>query len=81
VRAGVGGNTAVDPIRLIQWLANEGAHSLGGLREGSTITTGSCSGALLIAPGTVVAADFAGVGRATLSVAEAPSSKSRPSLR
>ena len=28
------GNPAGDPLRLLTWLANEGAHSLGGLRAG-----------------------------------------------
>ena len=46
------------------WLANEGARSLGGLRAGQWVTTGSCTGTVMVAPGTVVVADFPGVGRA-----------------
>lgn len=57
-------NPAGDPLRLLAWLANEGAHSLGGLRAGQWVTTGSCTGTVLVAPGTLVAADFPGLGRA-----------------
>ena len=60
------GNPAGDPLRLLVWLANEGAHSLGGLRAGQWVTTGSCTGTLLVAPGTRVVADFPGLGRAEL---------------
>lgn len=58
------GNPAGDPLRLLVWLANEGARSLGGLRAGQWVTTGSCTGTVMVAPGTVVVADFPGVGRA-----------------
>jgi len=60
------GNPAGDPLRLLAWLANEGAHSLGGLRAGQWVTTGSCTGTVLVAPGTRVVADFPGLGRAEL---------------
>lgn len=59
-------NPAGDPLRLLVWLANEGARSLGGLRAGQWVTTGSCTGTLLVAPGAVVAADFPGLGRAEI---------------
>ena len=58
------GNPAGDPLRLLAWLANEGALSLGGLRAGQWVTTGSCTGTVMVAPGTVVVADFPGLGRA-----------------
>ncbi|WP_159995949.1 2-keto-4-pentenoate hydratase [Roseomonas sp. 18066] len=58
----VGGNTAGEPIRLIQWLANKGAKRFGGLKKGMVITTGSCTGNILVPPGTAVRAEFAGVG-------------------
>ena len=60
------GNPAGDPLRLLVWLANEGAHSLEGLRAGQWVTTGSCTGSLLVAPGAVVVAELGGVGRAEL---------------
>ena len=62
------GNPAGDPLRLLTWLANEGARSLGGLRAGQWVTTGSCTGTVLVAPGTVVVADFPGLGRAELQL-------------
>ena len=60
------GNPAGDPLRLLAWLANEGARSLGGLRAGQWVTTGSCTGTVLVAPGTVVVAELPGLGRAEL---------------
>jgi 2-keto-4-pentenoate hydratase len=60
------GNPAGHPLRLLAWLANEGARSLGGLRAGQWVTTGSCTGTVLVAPGTVVVADFSGLGCAEL---------------
>jgi 2-keto-4-pentenoate hydratase len=60
------GNPAGDPLRLLVWLANEGARSLGGLRAGQWVTTGSCTGTVMVAPGTGVAVEFPGLGRAGL---------------
>ena len=62
------GNPAGDPLRLLAWLANGGAHSLGGLRAGQWVTTGSCTGTVMVAPGTVVVAEFPGLGRAELQL-------------
>ena len=62
------GNPAGDPLRLLTWLANEGARNLGGLCAGQWVTTGSCTGTVLVAPGTVVVADFPGLGRAELQL-------------
>lgn len=58
----VGGNAAGEPIRLVQWLANTSARRFGGLRAGMVVTTGSCTGLLLVPPGTAVRAEFTGVG-------------------
>lgn len=60
------GNPAGDPLRLLVWLANEGALGLGGLRAGHWVTTGSCTGTVMVAPGTTVVADFPSLGRAEL---------------
>ena len=60
------GNPAGDPLRLLVWLANEGARSLGGLRAGHWVKTGSCTGTVLVAPGAEVVADFPGLGQAVL---------------
>lgn len=57
-----GGNTAGEPIRLVQWLANEGARAYGGLKAGMVITTGSCTGMLMVQPGIRAHAEFEGVG-------------------
>lgn len=63
-----GSNPAGDPLPLLVWLANEGAASLGGLRAGHWVTTGSCTGTVLVARGTQVVAEFPGLGRAELWV-------------
>lgn len=68
VRHAAGSNPAGDPLRLLVWLANSGAASLGGLRAGQWVTTGSCTGTVLVAPGAHVVADFAGLGSAVLRV-------------
>lgn len=64
----VGGNSAGEPIRLIQWLANGGAKRFGGLKAGMVITTGSCTGLLLVPAGTEVRAEFTGVGVVETSI-------------
>jgi 2-keto-4-pentenoate hydratase len=62
----VGGNSAGDNVRLLVWMANEGAVSLGGLRAGQFITSGSTTGSIFVAQGAQVIAEFPGVGRAEL---------------
>ena len=59
---GVGGNSAGDNIRLLVWMANHGARSLGGLKAGQIVTTGSCSGTDFVERGTRVRAEFPGLG-------------------
>lgn len=61
-----GGNPAGEPLRLLVWLANEGARSLGGLRAGQWVTTGSWTGTPMVMQGDVVVAEFPGIGRAEL---------------
>lgn len=62
----IGGNSAGHPLRMLVWLANVGARSLGGLRAGQVVTTGSCTGTVFVAAGIKVIADFPGVGTAEL---------------
>ena len=63
VRAeGEGGNSAVDPVRLLVWLANEGSRPWGGLRAGQLVTTGSCTGTIFVARGTRVKVEFRHLG-------------------
>jgi 2-keto-4-pentenoate hydratase len=64
----VGGNTAGDPVRMLQWLADTGARAYGGLAAGMVITTGSCTGLLMIEPGTRVKAEFPGLGIVEVAV-------------
>ena len=66
---GVGGNSAGDNVRLLVWMANHGARSLGGLRAGQIVTTGSCSGTDFVEPGTRVRAEFPGIGSIETAVA------------
>lgn len=59
---GRGGNPAGDPARLLHWMANHAAARHGGLKAGDVVTTGSCCGAIPVPPGTVVEAEFPGIG-------------------
>jgi len=45
------GNPAGDMIRMLLWLANEGAHWAGGLHAGQVVTTGSWTGKDPVPPG------------------------------
>jgi 2-keto-4-pentenoate hydratase len=64
----VGGNTAGDPVRLLQWLADTGARAYGGLAAGMIITTGSCTGLEMVEPGTRILAEFPGLGSVETAV-------------
>ena len=61
-----GSNTSGDLLKLLPWLANEGAARTGGLRAGQWITTGSWTGNTLAGKESVVAAEFAHAGRVDL---------------
>lgn len=65
----VGGNSAGDPIRLIQWLADEGAVPYGGLKAGQVITTGSCTGCPVHDAPLSISVGFEGLGTVTAKVA------------
>jgi len=64
----VGGNSAGDPLRMLVWLANIGARSLGGIKAGDLITTGSCTGTIFVEGPCRIAAEFPAVGRAVLEI-------------
>ena len=66
---GVGGNSAGDNIRLLVWMANQGARSQGGLKAGQIVTTGSCSGTDFVERGTRVRAEFPGLGSLEIEIA------------
>jgi 2-keto-4-pentenoate hydratase len=59
-------NPAGDMIRLIVWLANEGATWAGGLRAGQILTTGSWTAATPAPAHADVTAHFTGLGRVSL---------------
>lgn len=64
-----GSNTSGDLLKLIPWLANEGAARTGGLRAGQWITTGSWTGNTPANNTSVVSAAFSRVGRVELRFA------------
>ena len=61
-----GSNTCGDLLKLIPWLANEGATRTGGLRKGQWITTGSWTGNTPADSTSPVLAEFATAGRVDL---------------
>lgn len=64
-----GSNTAGDLMRLLPWLANEGASRTEGLKKGDWITTGSWTGSTQGAAGSTAEARFSTAGRAYLRFA------------
>ena len=64
-----GSNTSGDLLRLLPYLANEGAARTGGLEAGQWITTGSWTGNTPAGPGSAVEASFAHAGRVSLRFA------------
>ena len=58
----IGSNTSGDLLRLLPYLANEGAARTGGLRAGQWITTGSWTGNTPAPPNAAVEARFAHAG-------------------
>ena len=64
-----GSNTSGDLLKLLPWLANEGASRTGGLRAGQWITTGSWTGNTPADIGSTVTAEFSAAGRVDLRFA------------
>jgi 2-keto-4-pentenoate hydratase len=64
-----GSNTSGDLMRLLPYLANEGASRTGGLKAGQWITTGSWTGNTPALPGSQAEARFSHAGRVTLRFA------------
>lgn len=64
-----GSNTSGNLMRLLPWLANEGAHRTGGLKRGDWITTGSWIGLVQASVGADVKIHFSTAGRADLCYA------------
>lgn len=59
-------NPAGDMIRLVVWLANEGAHWAGGLQAGQFVTTGSWTGKDAVPPGGEARITFDQAGEAAV---------------
>jgi 2-keto-4-pentenoate hydratase len=64
----IGGNPAGDLSRLLLWLANNGAHAMGGLAADCLITTGSLTGVIFVRPPLTLRADLLGLGSVTISI-------------
>ena len=64
-----GSNTSGDLMRLLPYLANEGATRTGGLKAGQWITTGSWTGNTPARPGSLVEVAFAHAGSVSLRFA------------
>jgi 2-keto-4-pentenoate hydratase len=64
-----GSNTSGDLLRLLPWLANEGAARTGGLKAGQWITTGSWTGNVQASSGSSVDVTFAHAGGVSLRFA------------
>ncbi len=64
-----GSNTSGDLMRLLPWLASEGAARTKGLRAGQWITTGSWTGNVQATAGSTVEVRFSTAGRAALKFA------------
>ena len=68
---GTGRNTAgSDPLRLLEYLANEGQYRTGGLQVGQWITTGSLMGKLLVHERSSVIARYAHFGTVAITFGE-----------
>jgi 2-keto-4-pentenoate hydratase len=64
-----GSNTSGDLMRLLPYLANEGAARTGGLKAGQWLTTGSWTGNTPARPGSLVEVEFAHAGKVSLHFA------------
>jgi 2-keto-4-pentenoate hydratase len=61
-----GSNTSGDLMRLLPWLANEGAARTGGLKKGDWVTTGSWTGLTQASAGSSVDVVFSTAGKVNL---------------
>lgn len=64
----IDGNTAGNPEALLLWLANGGASSLGGIKAGQYVTTGSCAGTVMVKAPVEVKATLVGRGAVTVVI-------------
>ena len=64
----VAGNTAGEPVRLLVWMANTGTVSLGGIKAGDVVTTGSHIGTVMVPAGSTSVAVYGTMGTYELTV-------------
>jgi len=64
------GNPAGEMMRLLVWLANQGARWAGGLRAGQYVTTGSWTAKDFVAPGAEIRVAFDHAGAAAMAFTE-----------
>ncbi|MCK6454323.1 MAG: fumarylacetoacetate hydrolase family protein [Alphaproteobacteria bacterium] len=67
VTAGTGAEALGGPLKALAWLATDRARRGDLLRAGQVVTTGTCAGFHVVAPGQEVRADFGVLGQVTLS--------------
>ena len=60
----VGGNTVVDPFKVVPSAVNQVINRTGAVKAGDLFTAGSCLGTLVVEPGSDVIARFPGIGEA-----------------
>jgi 2-keto-4-pentenoate hydratase len=60
----VGGNTVIDPFKVVPSAVNQVINRTGGVKAGDLFTAGSCLGTLVVSPGSDVIARFPGIGEA-----------------
>jgi 2-keto-4-pentenoate hydratase len=63
-----GKNPAGDLLRLLHWLANQGAVAAGGVKAGAVVTTGSLTGVSFAKPPVNAVAELPGLGTVSVSV-------------
>jgi 2-keto-4-pentenoate hydratase len=66
------GNPAGDMVRLMTWLANEGAVWAGGIRQGQVVTCGSWTGKTAVPQGGFAQAAFAGTSPVRIGFTPSP---------
>ena len=64
----IGGNPAVDLLRLTRWLANHCVQRGSPLRKGQIVTTGSCTGMLFAQSQQKVEGEIVSIGKVALSI-------------
>lgn len=60
----VGGNTVIDPFKVVPSAVNQVINRTGGVKAGDLFTAGSCLGTFVVSPGSDVIARFPGIGEA-----------------